>query len=78
MRRETHWPTFAFYFFFLLIYSSYKTRTRRGEWHGCIAAPPHLYLLSVIRYDWRISLACTLISSKVISILPDDQLLSVL
>ena len=56
-------------------------RTRGGEWRGCIAATSYSYLLSVIREginEWRITVARKLISSKVDSILPDDQSLSVL
>ena len=85
MHHETCWLTFAFLsylpsdYYFPIRLTHY--RTRGGEWRGCIAATSYSYLLSVVRLginDWRITVARKLISSKVDSILPDDQSLSVL
>ena len=54
MRHETHWPTFAFYFFFLLIYLSYKTDTLQNmsRWvAGLYSGDPAF--LSVVGHPFR-------------------------
>ena len=48
-------------------------RTRGGEWRGCIAATPHIYMASADRIginQWRKQAARKLISFKIVSILP--------
>jgi hypothetical protein len=56
-------------------------RTRGGEWRGCIAATPHIYMVSAVRKginEWRKPVARKLISSEIDSISPDGQSLPVL